>query len=304
MSTLLSISNHADVGENNSTSLLQPTNNDFPLEIISLKNTSPITYPSTKSDRLKFINPKTGRIVTEFQYKVYDLCAQIPEGFVSTYKLLATALKSSPRAVGGALRVNPFAPLPIPCHRVIASDFFIGGFDGEWFNRQHQNNDTKKRNYNDSIMEDKIGCKLDRLKKEGIFFDKEGWLQEDIGRERKKHIKLLQDSEKVRNKNFNLCLTCGMIVKTISALQCGGIRFSWKELKPLVQDNVLQENFENPINWKDQASSNIASIKDIIKGEKTQAHERLIAKLNEVDVKNPLTNNIIDLGAKLSSNPR
>ncbi|CAG8789565.1 19925_t:CDS:2, partial [Dentiscutata erythropus] len=169
MSTLLSISNNADIEETKSTLLLQPANNEFPLEVT---NASPITYPSTNSDRLKFINPKTGRIVTEFQYKVYELCAQIPEGFVSTYKLLATALKSSPRAVGGALRANPFAPLPIPCHRVIASDFFIGGFDGEWFNRQNQNN-AKKRNYNDSIMEDKIGCKLDRLKKEGIFFDKE-----------------------------------------------------------------------------------------------------------------------------------
>ncbi|CAG8651164.1 12449_t:CDS:2 [Cetraspora pellucida] len=141
--------------ESKSTSLLRSTNNDLPLEVISLTNISPVTYPNTKTDRLKFINPKTG--------------------FVSTYKLLATALKSSPRAVGGALRVNPFAPSPIPCHRVIASDFFIGGFDGVWFKRQHQNN-VKKRNGNDDIMEDKIGCKLDRLKKEGVFFDKGGWL--------------------------------------------------------------------------------------------------------------------------------
>ena len=33
--------------------------------------------------------------------------------------------------VGDALRNNPFAPY-IPCHRVVASDFFIGGFRGEW----------------------------------------------------------------------------------------------------------------------------------------------------------------------------
>ncbi|CAG8534607.1 11580_t:CDS:2, partial [Scutellospora calospora] len=66
------------------------------------------------------------------------------------------------------------------------------------------------------------------------------------------------------------------------------IQFSWKELKSLVEDNLLRENFEKPANWKDQASSNIASIKDIIKNEKTKAHERLIAKLSEVDVKNYL----------------
>ncbi|CAG8602515.1 3719_t:CDS:2, partial [Scutellospora calospora] len=146
--TLVSITNN-NVEENKSTLPLPQINL---LETNSLIDISPITYPNTNNDRLKFINPKTG--------------------FVSTYKLLATALKSSPRAVGGALRVNPFAPSPIPCHRVIAANFFIGGFDGEWFKRQHQNN-AKKRNYVDSIGEDKIGCKLDRLKNEGIFFDGE-----------------------------------------------------------------------------------------------------------------------------------
>jgi alkylated DNA nucleotide flippase Atl1 len=39
--------------------------------------------------------------------------------------------EGSPRSVGGALRNNPFAPR-IPCHRVIASSFFVGGFKGEW----------------------------------------------------------------------------------------------------------------------------------------------------------------------------
>ena len=35
----------------------------------------------------------------------------------------------SPRAIGQALRANPFAP-EVPCHRVIASDLTIGGFTG------------------------------------------------------------------------------------------------------------------------------------------------------------------------------
>ena len=35
----------------------------------------------------------------------------------------------SPRAIGQALRTNPFAP-QVPCHRVIASDLSPGGFDG------------------------------------------------------------------------------------------------------------------------------------------------------------------------------
>lgn len=44
------------------------------------------------------------------QQKVYALLQQIPEGRVCSYAAMASALKSSPRAVGGALRRNPFAP--------------------------------------------------------------------------------------------------------------------------------------------------------------------------------------------------
>jgi len=56
--------------------------------------------------------------VTAFQSRVYDLLKQIPKGKVSTYGEISRALGSSPRAVGGALRVNPYAPT-IPCHRVV-----------------------------------------------------------------------------------------------------------------------------------------------------------------------------------------
>jgi O-6-methylguanine DNA methyltransferase len=58
--------------------------------------------------------------VTVYQERVYALLQQIPEGRITTYAALSKALSSSPRAVGGALRNNPFAP-EIPCHRCIAS---------------------------------------------------------------------------------------------------------------------------------------------------------------------------------------
>lgn len=58
--------------------------------------------------------------VTEYQERVYALLQQIPEGRITTYAAMSKALNSSPRAVGGALRNNPFAP-EIPCHRCIAS---------------------------------------------------------------------------------------------------------------------------------------------------------------------------------------
>lgn len=67
---------------------------------------------------------------TEFQQRVYAAVRRIPRGSVTTYKLLARAIGcGSCRAVGQALRRNPFAP-NVPCHRVIASGLSLGGFDG------------------------------------------------------------------------------------------------------------------------------------------------------------------------------
>jgi methylated-DNA-[protein]-cysteine S-methyltransferase len=60
------------------------------------------------------------QVVTKYQERVYTALQQIPEGRITSYAAMAKALGSSPRAVGGALRVNPFAP-EIPCHRCIAS---------------------------------------------------------------------------------------------------------------------------------------------------------------------------------------
>jgi O6-methylguanine-DNA--protein-cysteine methyltransferase len=47
---------------------------------------------------------------TPFERAVWCLTYQIPAGSFSTYALLSAHLKSSPRAVGNALRRNPFAP--------------------------------------------------------------------------------------------------------------------------------------------------------------------------------------------------
>jgi O-6-methylguanine DNA methyltransferase len=58
---------------------------------------------------------------TDAQKRVYDLLRQIPVGKISTYAALSKALNSSPRAVGGALRRNPYAP-EVPCHRIICTD--------------------------------------------------------------------------------------------------------------------------------------------------------------------------------------
>ena len=70
------------------------------------------------------------KIVTDFQQTVYDSISRVHRGRVTTYALLAQSIGCrSPRAVGQALRRNPFAP-KVPCHRAIASDLTPGGFNG------------------------------------------------------------------------------------------------------------------------------------------------------------------------------
>lgn len=86
--------------------------------------------------------------ITAFQQKVYKACSAIPKGLCSfrcslnifpsiwqlysagkvcTYKELAKKIGSpkAVRAVGSALKNNPFAP-KVPCHRVVASDRSLG----------------------------------------------------------------------------------------------------------------------------------------------------------------------------------
>lgn len=77
-----------------------------------------------------YASPQTKK-VTAFQQKVYDACSLIPKGKVSTYGSLAKTIDcGAARAVGQALRVNPFAP-EVPCHRVIKTDRTLGGFFGQ-----------------------------------------------------------------------------------------------------------------------------------------------------------------------------
>lgn len=68
----------------------------------------------------------------DFQKKVLTLLTRIPKGKVTTYGEIAKALGDVhlSRAVGNAVRDNPFAP-EVPCHRVIRSNGEIGGFGGE-----------------------------------------------------------------------------------------------------------------------------------------------------------------------------
>lgn len=74
---------------------------------------------------------ETDSRITNFQRKVYLALLEVPRGTTVSYKELGKMIGcKSARAIGQALKRNPFAP-DVPCHRVINSDGTIGGFHGQ-----------------------------------------------------------------------------------------------------------------------------------------------------------------------------
>ena len=68
--------------------------------------------------------------LSDFRLRVYLELLNVPRGETIAYGALARRLGcGSARAVGQALRRNPFAP-EIPCHRVVAADGSLCGFGG------------------------------------------------------------------------------------------------------------------------------------------------------------------------------
>jgi len=107
--------------------------------------------------------------LTPFRKLVLSLLTKVPRGKYTTYAAISNHItssktslnkessgKCSPRAVGNAMRNNPYAPI-VPCHRVIASDGRIGGFGGEWGEEGKYANEKKKL-----------------LRDEGVKFDGKG----------------------------------------------------------------------------------------------------------------------------------
>lgn len=65
---------------------------------------------------------------TPFRQGVWNALLSIPAGRTITYGELARRVDSAPRAVGQAVGDNPI-PIIIPCHRVVAADGGLGGFN-------------------------------------------------------------------------------------------------------------------------------------------------------------------------------
>lgn len=94
-----------------------------------MKSKSPLKANSSK--KIPFMKNKSDDVISAFAKQVYESCKNIPAGKVSTYANIATTIGNpkATRAVGSALRKNPFAP-HVPCHRIVASDLSLGGFYG------------------------------------------------------------------------------------------------------------------------------------------------------------------------------
>jgi O-6-methylguanine DNA methyltransferase len=67
--------------------------------------------------------------LSAYTQRVLKATSLIPVGYVASYGSVAKAAGGSPRAVGRVMALNPLAPL-IPCHRVVNSNFKLGGYGG------------------------------------------------------------------------------------------------------------------------------------------------------------------------------
>ncbi|KAL1962323.1 hypothetical protein VTN77DRAFT_9814 [Rasamsonia byssochlamydoides] len=96
---------------------------------------TPTLHPSLNRTLLRksLSRIATHPTLTPFRRRVYRTLLSVPPGRWTTYASLSAYLGSGPRAIGNAMRTNPFAPA-VPCHRVLATDRTLGGYKGAWNN--------------------------------------------------------------------------------------------------------------------------------------------------------------------------
>lgn len=99
--------------------------------------------------------------ITPFRKQILSMLCQIPRGRYSTYGAMSdhisqTSHKTCARAIGNAMRNNPFAP-EVPCHRVIAGDGTLGGFKGDWGEEGKYAKDKRKLLYEEGVRFDSKG---------------------------------------------------------------------------------------------------------------------------------------------------
>jgi methylated-DNA-[protein]-cysteine S-methyltransferase len=91
--------------------------------------------------------------------RVIQATIAIPVGYVTTYGAIAAAVGGGPRAVGNAMACNLFAPV-VPCHRVVKSDFTLGGYGAGGLKVKLEFLKREKRGYTEPQTVDVCGGKL------------------------------------------------------------------------------------------------------------------------------------------------
>ena len=77
--------------------------------------------------RRRSLSLPTKQMGTKFQNRVWNYLRRVPYGRTTSYGQIAKNLKTSPRAVGGALGRNNLM-MSVPCHRVVSKDGELTGF--------------------------------------------------------------------------------------------------------------------------------------------------------------------------------
>ena len=77
--------------------------------------------------RRRSLSFPTKQMGTKFQNRVWNYLRRVPYGRTTSYGQIARNLKTSPRAVGGALGRNNLM-MSVPCHRVVSKDGKLTGF--------------------------------------------------------------------------------------------------------------------------------------------------------------------------------
>ncbi len=65
--------------------------------------------------------------LSDYARKVLQCVSLVPVGYFTTYKAVFEAVGGGARAVGRVMASNPLSLL-VPCHRVVRSDFSLGGY--------------------------------------------------------------------------------------------------------------------------------------------------------------------------------
>lgn len=107
---------------------------DLPFQVFhepsaSAKNALSVLKSIFNGEEVNVELPLATAHLTAYTKKVLKATSKIPVGFVTSYGAIAKTVGGGPRAVGNIMAGNPFAPI-VPCHRVVKSDFRLGGYGG------------------------------------------------------------------------------------------------------------------------------------------------------------------------------